>query len=146
MGLLTAAGTSICGVTAIVSLAPAIKATEREVETYPSKNRPERIRCSNILTCIPFFSCFLDTLFEVAFAVANVVVFGLCGMLSYPYLAHTLASSSEQVGLFLGSAIHDTSQVRLHRCSHSANIRGKVFRRLPHRIHQQMHSLPSYLR
>jgi hypothetical protein len=31
LGLLTAAGTSICGVTAIVSLAPAIKATEQEV-------------------------------------------------------------------------------------------------------------------
>ena len=77
LGTLIAAGTSICGVTAIVSTAPAIDADER----------------------------------EVAYAVANVVAFGLFGMLAYPYLAHALLGRSETVGLFLGTAIHDTSQV-----------------------------------
>jgi uncharacterized integral membrane protein (TIGR00698 family) len=77
LGTLVAAGTSICGVTAIVSTAPAIEADER----------------------------------EVAYAVANVVAFGLFGMLVYPYVAHALLARSESVGLFLGTAIHDTSQV-----------------------------------
>lgn len=77
LGTLVAAGTSICGVTAIVSTAPAIDADER----------------------------------EVAYAVANVVAFGLFGMLVYPYLAHTVLGRSETVGLFLGTAVHDTSQV-----------------------------------
>ena len=77
LGTLIAAGTSICGVTAIVSTAPAIDADER----------------------------------EVAYAVANVVAFGLFGMLAYPYLAHALLPRSETVGLFLGTAVHDTSQV-----------------------------------
>lgn len=77
LGLLTAAGTSICGVTAIVSLAPAIKASEQ----------------------------------EVAYAVANVVAFGLIGMLAYPILAHAAFTHSTQAGLFLGTAVHDTSQV-----------------------------------
>jgi uncharacterized integral membrane protein (TIGR00698 family) len=77
LGILIAAGTSICGVTAIVSTAPAIEADER----------------------------------EVAYAVANVVAFGLFGMLAYPYLAHAVLGSSETIGLFLGTAVHDTSQV-----------------------------------
>jgi uncharacterized integral membrane protein (TIGR00698 family) len=77
LGTLVAAGTSICGVTAIVSTAPAIEADER----------------------------------EVAYAVANVVAFGLFGMLVYPYLAHALLTRSETIGLFLGTAVHDTSQV-----------------------------------
>lgn len=77
LGTLIAAGTSICGVTAIVSTAPAIEADER----------------------------------EVAYAVANVVAFGLFGMLVYPYLAHALLPGSAAIGLFLGTAIHDTSQV-----------------------------------
>lgn len=77
LGTLIAAGTSICGVTAIVSTAPAIDADER----------------------------------EVAYAVANVVAFGLFGMLAYPYLAHAMLSRSETIGLFLGTAVHDTSQV-----------------------------------
>lgn len=77
LGTLVAAGTSICGVTAIVSTAPAIDADER----------------------------------EVAYAVANVVAFGLVGMLVYPYVAHALLVRSETIGLFLGTAVHDTSQV-----------------------------------
>lgn len=77
LGTLIAAGTSICGVTAIISTAPAIEADER----------------------------------EVAYAVANVVAFGLFGMLVYPYLAHALLPGSAAIGLFLGTAVHDTSQV-----------------------------------
>lgn len=77
LGTLIAAGTSICGVTAIASTAPAIDADER----------------------------------EVAYAVANIVLFGLFGMLVYPYAAHALLDSPAAIGLFLGTAIHDTSQV-----------------------------------
>lgn len=72
MSSLIAAGTSICGVTAITALAPAIQASER----------------------------------EVAVAVANVVAFGTIGMLTYPYLAHAMLENSQQVGMFLGLAIH----------------------------------------
>mmetsp|Transcript_29982 Transcript_29982/g.56046 ORF Transcript_29982/g.56046 Transcript_29982/m.56046 type:complete len:454 (-) Transcript_29982:263-1624(-) len=77
LSALLAAGTSICGVTAITALAPVIGATQR----------------------------------EVSYAVANVVVFGTLGMLCYPYLAHHLFEHSEQIGIFLGLSIHDTSQV-----------------------------------
>src|SRR5690606_2160635 len=77
LGTLIAAGTGICGVTAIVSVAPALEADEK----------------------------------EVAYAVANVTLFGLIGMLAYPYLAPLLFDTPEQVGLWLGVAVHDTSQV-----------------------------------
>lgn len=77
LGTLIAAGTAICGVTAIVSVAPAIDAEEK----------------------------------EVAYAVANITLFGLLGMLMYPYFAPIVFGTSEQVGLFLGMAIHDTAQV-----------------------------------
>ncbi|MCS7165515.1 MAG: putative sulfate exporter family transporter [Candidatus Calescibacterium sp.] len=77
LGTLIAAGTSICGVTAIVSVSPAIKAENK----------------------------------EIAYAVANVTIFGLLAMFLYPYIAKFLFSTSEQIGLFLGTAIHETSQV-----------------------------------
>ena len=77
MSLLLTAGTSICGVTAITALAPAIEAEKR----------------------------------DVAVAVANTVAFGTVGMLAYPYIFNALCTSSEQVGMCLGVAIHDTSQV-----------------------------------
>ena len=78
MTLLLTAGTSICGVTAITALAPAIDASNR----------------------------------DTAVAVANTVAFGTLGMLVYPYLFHSLCDgNSEQVGMCLGVAIHDTSQV-----------------------------------
>lgn len=49
---------------------------------------------------------------EVAYTVANVTLFGLLAMLTYPYLAHGLfGAGSGAVGLFLGTGIHDTSQV-----------------------------------
>lgn len=49
---------------------------------------------------------------EVAYTVANVTLFGLFGMLVYPYVAHAIfGDASASAGLFLGTAIHDTSQV-----------------------------------
>jgi len=49
---------------------------------------------------------------EVAYTVANVTLIGLLGMLVYPYVAHALfGDSSLAAGLFLGTSIHDTSQV-----------------------------------
>lgn len=78
MSLLLTAGTSICGVTAITALAPAIQAPPR----------------------------------DIAVAVANTVLFGTVGMLAYPYVFHYLCDGdSTKIGMCLGVAIHDTSQV-----------------------------------
>jgi uncharacterized integral membrane protein (TIGR00698 family) len=78
LGTLIAASTSICGVTAAVSTAPAIGAEDR----------------------------------EVTYAVATVTVFGLLAMLLYPYFAHwAFAGDPVKAGLFLGTSIHETSQV-----------------------------------
>lgn len=77
LGTLIAAGTGICGVTAIVSTAPGIEAEER----------------------------------EVAYAVANITLFGLVAMFAYPYLAARVFDTPAQVGLFLGTSIHETAQV-----------------------------------
>ncbi|KAH9260475.1 hypothetical protein BASA81_001645 [Batrachochytrium salamandrivorans] len=77
MSSLIAAGTSICGVTAISAVAPAIKAEPK----------------------------------DSSFAIANVVAFGTLGMLTMPYLAHYTLGNSQQIGLFLGLSVHDTSQV-----------------------------------
>ncbi len=49
---------------------------------------------------------------EVAYAVANITVFGIIAMLVYPYLANVLFHGNVvMIGLFLGTAIHETSQV-----------------------------------
>ena len=49
---------------------------------------------------------------ETAFAVTCVVLFGCIAMLLYPQLAaHFLSASPVHAGIFLGTAIHDTSQV-----------------------------------
>lgn len=49
---------------------------------------------------------------EISYAVANITIFGLIGMLFYPYLAHFFfADEPVKAGLFLGTAIHDTAQV-----------------------------------
>jgi len=49
---------------------------------------------------------------EVAYTVANVTLFGLIAMLAYPYVAHWLFPNQPgSAGLFLGTAIHETSQV-----------------------------------
>lgn len=75
---LLAVGSAVCGCTAIVATAPAIRANPTETGT----------------------------------ALACVVVTGSLGMLLYPWLAVTIFSSEAlPVGIFLGSAIHDTSQV-----------------------------------
>ncbi|MBU2600635.1 MAG: putative sulfate exporter family transporter [Actinobacteria bacterium] len=78
LGALIAVGTSICGVTAIVAMAPAIEAEED----------------------------------EVAYAVAVITVFGLMATLLYPFVAHFAFGGREvEAGLFLGTSVHDTSQV-----------------------------------
>ncbi len=49
---------------------------------------------------------------ETAFAVTCVVLFGCVAMLMYPWLAgHFFGDSPIHAGVFLGTAIHDTSQV-----------------------------------
>ena len=49
---------------------------------------------------------------EISYAVANITIFGLLGMLFYPYLANVFfADEPIKAGLFLGTAIHDTAQV-----------------------------------
>lgn len=49
---------------------------------------------------------------EVAYTVANVTLYGLLGMLAYPFVAHALLGADPAAaGIFLGTAIHDTSQV-----------------------------------
>lgn len=49
---------------------------------------------------------------EIAYATIVITVFGMVAMLAYPFLAHGLFGGNETAaGLFLGTAIHDTSQV-----------------------------------
>ena len=49
---------------------------------------------------------------EVAYAIANMTVFGIISMLIYPYFANIYFDGDPMyVGLFLGTAIHETSQV-----------------------------------
>ncbi|MBI5767931.1 MAG: putative sulfate exporter family transporter [Verrucomicrobia bacterium] len=78
LAALISVGTGICGVTAIVATAPALKAEED----------------------------------EVSYAVACVAIFGMTAMLLHPWLAHLIfAADARAAGIFLGTAIHDTSQV-----------------------------------
>ena len=49
---------------------------------------------------------------EVAYAIANMTVFGIFSMLVYPYFANIYFEGDPLfIGLFLGTAIHETSQV-----------------------------------
>jgi len=49
---------------------------------------------------------------EVAYAIANITLFGVFSMLIYPYFANLyFDGNSLYAGLFLGTAIHETSQV-----------------------------------
>jgi len=49
---------------------------------------------------------------EVAYAIANMTIFGIITMLIYPYFANIYFDGDPMyVGLFLGTAIHETSQV-----------------------------------
>lgn len=60
---------------------------------------------------------------EISYAVANITIFGLVGMLVYPYLANAFfADDPIKAGLFLGTAIHDTAQV-----TGAALIYGQMF-------------------
>jgi uncharacterized integral membrane protein (TIGR00698 family) len=78
MSYLIAIGTSVCGATAIVAMAPVIDAKKG----------------------------------EVAYAIANITLFGVISMLVYPYFAEWYFYGEPlQTGLFLGTAIHETSQV-----------------------------------
>jgi uncharacterized integral membrane protein (TIGR00698 family) len=78
LATLIAVGTSICGNTAIVAVAPTIGARDE----------------------------------ETSYAVACITVFGLVAMLAYPFAAHWLfGGDAFSAGLFLGTAVHDTSQV-----------------------------------
>jgi len=78
LGVLAAASTGICGVTATLAVAPVIDAEER----------------------------------EVAYTVGCVTLYGLLGMLLYPFAAHALfGDSPAAAGLFLGTSIHETAQV-----------------------------------
>jgi uncharacterized integral membrane protein (TIGR00698 family) len=76
--LLLTVGTAICGCTAVVAIAPIIRASAA----------------------------------QTGYAVATVMLLGLCGVVAYPFLAHHLfAATPVAAGFFLGTAIHDTSQV-----------------------------------
>ena len=49
---------------------------------------------------------------EVAYAVAVITIFGLLATLVYPYVTNLIfAGQALKVGLFLGTSVHDTSQV-----------------------------------
>jgi uncharacterized integral membrane protein (TIGR00698 family) len=78
MSYLIAIGTSVCGATAIVAVAPIIEAKKT----------------------------------EVAYAIANITLFGVMAMLVYPYFAEWYFYGEPlKAGFFLGTAIHETSQV-----------------------------------
>jgi uncharacterized integral membrane protein (TIGR00698 family) len=78
LATLISVGTSICGISAIVAVAPVIDAEED----------------------------------EVSYAVACITLFGLMTLFVYPFFSHWLfGADPRQVGLFLGTAVHDTSQV-----------------------------------
>ncbi len=49
---------------------------------------------------------------EVSYAIANITLFGILSMLIYPYFANIYFNSEPlYIGLFLGTSIHETSQV-----------------------------------
>ncbi len=49
---------------------------------------------------------------EVSYSVAVITLFGMLALFTYPFLAHWLFNGDPQMcGFFLGTAIHDTSQV-----------------------------------
>ena len=49
---------------------------------------------------------------EISYAIANITLFGILSMLLYPYFANFyFDGNSLFAGLFLGTAIHETSQV-----------------------------------
>ena len=78
MSYLISVGSTVCGTTAIMAMAPVINA---------KKN-------------------------EISYAIANITLFGIISMLIYPYFANFYFNGESLfVGLFLGTAIHETAQV-----------------------------------
>jgi uncharacterized integral membrane protein (TIGR00698 family) len=78
LAALLAVGTAVCGCTAVIAVAPAIRARNE----------------------------------ETAFAITCVVLFGCVAMLTYPWLAaYFFTATPIYAGVFLGTAIHDTTQV-----------------------------------
>lgn len=78
LGTLIAAGTSICGVSAIVAIGPTIEAEEE----------------------------------EIAYAVGTITIFGILATIAYPYLTELILRLPViGAGFFLGTSVHDTSQV-----------------------------------
>lgn len=89
LGALLAAGTAVCGCTAVVALSPALRARSE----------------------------------ETGFALVCVVVFGCVGMLLYPAIAAAVFSDAPMhAGIFLGTSIHDTSQVIGAALIHAQNV------------------------
>jgi uncharacterized integral membrane protein (TIGR00698 family) len=65
--------------------------------------------CTAIMAVSPVIRARVE---ETGYAVTIVVIVGLTGMLLYPALAHWLfAADPRAAGIFLGTSIHDTSQV-----------------------------------
>lgn len=78
LGCLIGVGTSICGISAVMAVAPAIGAKDD----------------------------------EIGYSVGIITLFGMMALLGYPFLAHFFfAGDARLAGYFLGTAIHDTSQV-----------------------------------
>ena len=78
MSYLISVGSTVCGTTAIMAMAPVINA---------KKN-------------------------EISYAIANITLFGILSMFIYPYFANFYFNSEPLfIGLFLGTAIHETAQV-----------------------------------
>lgn len=48
---------------------------------------------------------------ETSYAVATIALFGMATLFVYPFLAHLIFDDPTHAGLFLGTSIHDTSQV-----------------------------------
>ena len=49
---------------------------------------------------------------EIAYAIANITLFGVIAMIAYPYFAEWYFNNEDlKAGLFLGTSIHETSQV-----------------------------------
>jgi len=49
---------------------------------------------------------------EIAYAIANITLFGVIAMVAYPYFAEWYFDNNAlEAGLFLGTSIHETSQV-----------------------------------
>jgi uncharacterized integral membrane protein (TIGR00698 family) len=63
---------------------------------------------------------------ETSYAVACITIFGLLALFTYPLFAHWMFSGNNaQVGTFLGTAIHDTSQVAGAGLAYSQQFRAK---------------------